>query len=1015
MPKQIREVARVCSDVHSPGQNGPLYYWIRVLAAGLGLLLLSANWAQAQSTETQVEETLHGRDLREQYSTEELVDLLLSHMSATDKVGQLFVLPFFGSEIAPDDEILDFIHAFRVGGVILSEQNRNLDNRADTDTPRQVARLTSQLQAAAQGFFVPADAVLGLAVKGEGLQTSSVVALELSQLGSPANVSIPLWIGASLREEGGLETPLRNGFTPQPSQMALGATWDPTFARAMGTILGQELRAVGISLLLGPDLDIASQVPPIPAGLSATATFGGDSWWAGQNGQAFIHGIQEGSNRGLLTFARHFPGQGGRDRRPNQELATIQGNLEDLRRDALIPFAQAALLTAEETGRWPSGAANGFVTSHIRYSGFLRARERTPPISLSEQLGEILALEEFQQWRLQGGLLMSDALGVRAIRRYYDPSDESFLAQRIATDAFQAGNDLLWLDQYGEDADTEAIKATIEFFQAQYLEKPDFAEAVDEAVRRILMAKLLVFPLRGYPLSGASSDSGDSLVTAPSRIPGPTLDGEVTDWVGFHLGDVLVEEADLDAFAPESLALKHDVVKRVAQGAITLLHSNWIPAGDLLATEPSVNDRLVIFTDSRPQNTCHSCTVSPILESDVVEQTILRLFGPAATRQIASSQITSFTLSQLSEVLNQTADGGTRVRMDRALNNGDWIIFAMLDIDVEEHPPSDAVSQFLRQRGDLAAEKQVVVLAFDAPFILDGTDVSKLAAYVGAYSPTAAFVETAVRALFRDLEFRGAPPVSVPGTRYSSLIERLEPDPDQVIPLTLFDEKRSDFALEFFDVHLGDTITIKAGPIVDRNGHHVPDGTPVQFLLKYSGSGLNLRTDPVPSVNGFGLVEVLLDRPEVLEVAATSIDSHTSVALQINVGIEDSALITSVEPEVPLPEDPVPEVVNTDPRSGPVSVDWFALELFHFIAAFLLLFTGLAAYFLVARRRLPSSTVLFRLSWASTVGTGAYLIYGIAGEPILGAAVSNALYLWMAAPLVMLASVLALGAMHLKS
>ena len=977
---------------------------------GLGLLLCAANWAQAQSAETDPVIPPLGPDLREQYLSAELVDRLMARMTAADKVGQLFVVPVAGTEIAPADDVLELIHVYRVGGVILSEQNQNLDNRPGTDTPRQVASLTSQLQAAALGYYVPADTVLGLSEEGDislaGLASARALPAALS-----AGVAVPLWIGTSLREEGGLETSLRNGFTLLPSQMALGATWDPTFAGAMGTILGQELQAVGINLLLGPDLDILSQAPPLPAGLSATATFGEDGWWVGQNGRAFIQGAQDGSNHGLLVFARHFPGQGGRDRQPDQELATIQGNLEDLRRDALIPFAQAAAMSASEPGEWPAGAANGFVTSHIRYSGFLRARERTPPISLSEQLGEMLALEEFQGWRQQGGLLLSDALGVRAIRRYYDPSGESFLAQRIANDAFQAGNDLLWLDQYEEGTDTAAIRETIEFFQSQYLEKPDFAEAVDESVRRILLAKLQVFPLRTLHFSGESSAREDSVATV-AWASGPATDGEAANGVGFHLQDVLVAEADLAAFAPESLAFKHDVVTRVAQGAVTLLHSNWSPAGDLLPSEPSVRDRLVIFTDSRPQTACLLCSAEPILGPETVEQSILRLFGPDATRQIAPNQIASFTLAQLSALLNQTVDGGARLRMDRALNNADWIIFAMLDMDVAEHPPSDAVSRFLRQRGDLATEKQVAVLAFDAPFMLDGTDVSKLAAYIGAYSPAAAFVDTAVRALFRDLEFHGAPPVSVPGTRYSSLIERLEPNPDQVIPLTLFDEKRSDFALDLFDVHLGDTIVIKAGPIVDRNGHPVPDGTPVQFLLKYSGSGLNLRTEPVPSENGYGMVEVLLDRPETLEVAASSIDSHTSVELQINVGTEASAQITSVEPDIPLLVDLAPEVQVPDPSSSPVSAPWFALAMGQFISSFLLLAACLAAYYLSARRHTASGIMLSRMLWASTAGTVVYLLYGVAGVPMLGAATSSSLYLWAVVPLVALSSTLAFVAMH---
>ena len=51
------------------------------------------------------------------------------------------------------------------------------------------------------------------------------------------------------------------GTTPLPSQMAVGATWNPAYARTVGQIAGTELDAMGINLLLGPALDVAQQPP----------------------------------------------------------------------------------------------------------------------------------------------------------------------------------------------------------------------------------------------------------------------------------------------------------------------------------------------------------------------------------------------------------------------------------------------------------------------------------------------------------------------------------------------------------------------------------------------------------------------------------------------------------------------------------------------------------------------------------------------------------------------------------
>ena len=47
-------------------------------------------------------------------------------------------------------------------------------------------------------------------------------------------------------------------------------------------------------------------------------------------------------------------------------------------------------------------------------------------------------------------------------------------------------------------------------------------------------------------------------------------------------------------------------------------------------------------------------------------------------------------------------------------------------------------------------------MAFDAPYFLDSTEISKLSAYYGVYSRTGAFVDAAARALFLESPLLGA-------------------------------------------------------------------------------------------------------------------------------------------------------------------------------------------------------------------------------------------------------------------
>ena len=69
------------------------------------------------------------------------------------------------------------------------------------------------------------------------------------------------------------------------------------------------------------------------------------------------------------------------------------------------------------------------------------------------------------------------------------------------------------------------------------------------------------------------------------------------------------------------------------------------------------------------------------------------------------------------------------------------------------------------------------MLAFNAPYYLDTTEITKLTAYFGLYSKTAPHVESAVRALFGEADFPGASPVSIEGIGYE-LVDVLSPDPD---------------------------------------------------------------------------------------------------------------------------------------------------------------------------------------------------------------------------------------------
>ena len=233
---------------------------------------------------------------------EEVLDLYLDQMSVADKVGQLFVISFEGNDVAPDGDIAELIYVYRVGGVALSPRTRNFTNDKTTDTPENVARLVNQLQAIAYGLFLSDEDALAVerldAYYDQGIPPSQLRALPRSERLEPLNV--PLFIAVEQQGDNLPNTSLRQGFSELPSPLALGATWQPDLAQKVGHIVGNQLGAVGVNMLLGPNLDVVDQPMPDKVGSLGLFSFGGDPSWVSRMGRAYITGVHEGgAGRGL--------------------------------------------------------------------------------------------------------------------------------------------------------------------------------------------------------------------------------------------------------------------------------------------------------------------------------------------------------------------------------------------------------------------------------------------------------------------------------------------------------------------------------------------------------------------------------------------------------------------------------------------------------------------------------------------------------------------------------------------
>lgn len=941
------------------------------------------------------------------------VEEMLAQMTPADRVGQLFLISFQGNATDFESDIVELIHGYRVGGVVISPEYGNFSNEKGIDTPRQVASLVNRLQAIAYGVLVPEDAAL------DPMQLAPWPPRDFAYLPDVTGVApsnVPLFVAV---EQGGDDLPgtaLRRGFTPLPSQMALGAAWNPDLTNQVGAVVGRELQAVGINMLLGPNLDVFDQPNIDTVGHLAVDSFGGDPYWVGRMGRAYISGVHGGSNGRVATVARFFPGQGNTDRLPDEEVATIQRSQAEMRRIALPPFLSVTRQPSSvirEDG--DPAATDAMMTSHMRYSG-LQGAGRVVPLGLAPELRTILQQEGFAGWRDQGGVIISNSLGAPAIRRFYGDSAPDFYNRRVALDAFLAGNDLLILDDFSLDGrwDTQKanIKETIGFFQDRYNNDPDFAAQVDAATRRILRLKL-----------GLYRDSLDATTGGAQMAP---------------LSDVMVTDGDLDVLSGESRAGAETLMGQVARSAVTILYPDPSLQTDPLPPAFRAEDNILIISDSRLIRECATCTTETAIGPDEIAETIKRLYGSEATGQIDPDLVVSLTFADLVQFLDSRLKGpaptatvtttaalsptvvlsapivaaaplpidltrtitailaaaGAAPDLEVAIGApasqtvkdknektaelieaADWIIFTMLDVNPAQTPTSNAVSRFLREYGDQLGDQRIVALALNAPYFLDATEMSRLTTYFGVYSKIDPFLESSVRALFRSYTAGGAPPVSAPGTRFASLAERLTPDASQIIPLQALNASGALLAQNAASgaaggagdgsvLNSGDTVRIVAGPIIDMNGNTVPDGTQVTYRLQFEGDDMALAVEPALSQNGIAVRDIPLDRGGSLRVVAASGPASSGDPLMLSV-----AAPPALAPPELSPAEEGAVATPPQPRDRTTIVT--------LLIALFTIFVTLSLFLIVQVRVLPRAALVHNLIWAAIFGLLGYLLYGI--------------------------------------
>ncbi len=94
-------------------------------------------------------------------------------------------------------------------------------------------------------------------------------------------------------------SPLKVQSTSFPSGVAMAATWDTELVQREGQAIGQEVKALGRDMILGPTVNI-NRVPLWGRNFEG---YGEDPYLAGQLGAAYVKGVQ---GEGVIPSVKHF-------------------------------------------------------------------------------------------------------------------------------------------------------------------------------------------------------------------------------------------------------------------------------------------------------------------------------------------------------------------------------------------------------------------------------------------------------------------------------------------------------------------------------------------------------------------------------------------------------------------------------------------------------------------------------------------------------------------------------------
>jgi beta-N-acetylhexosaminidase len=252
---------------------------------------------------------------------------------------------------------------------------------------------------------------------------NEIQTLVMDETGYPAFIAID--------QEGGAVTRLPDDMVNVPGAMALAASGNVDNVALAARITATELMRIGVNFNMAPVLDINCNRDNPVIGNRSFAPGAADA------ASFAVAAVKAFAEKGLMCCGKHFPGHGDTAVDSHLDLPLVNRSLDELEARELIPFRAAI-----------AAGIPAIMTSHIL---FPQIESEKLPATMSLRILKGLLRERLGF----NGLIVSDAMEMKAVKDYYGVSKGCALA-------LAAGVDIVYVCHESPDMEAslrEAISA----------------------------------------------------------------------------------------------------------------------------------------------------------------------------------------------------------------------------------------------------------------------------------------------------------------------------------------------------------------------------------------------------------------------------------------------------------------------------------------------------------------------------------------------------------------------------